>query len=217
MSAFPLRTAAATLIAAALAGCAIEQQLIFDRPAPAAEAAPTSPVVTRDLPPPGAVANVPAAPAEAGLPPIAGSPGMIVAEDALPPGPPGTLPAGSALPPILDSNAVAANVPPTGVEAAPPPRIAPGAQPAGIGGHWTLLAGGQSCAMNLQEPPSSRTGWSQPGPDCGPFTETASWTLTGSHLFLYDRNTRPLARLAAVGANRFEGTDVAGAPISLSR
>ena len=97
------------------------------------------------------------------------------------------------------------------------PRIAPGAQPAGLGGQWTLSAGGQTCPLTLQEPPSSRTGWVQAGPGCGGFAEAASWTLSGGQLYLYDRNTRPLGRLTAAGPNRFEGTTAQGTTLSLGR
>ncbi|CUU41291.1 Protease inhibitor Inh [Blastochloris viridis] len=185
---------AAVLLATAVGGCAIEHQLVLDSStaestatAAPVSAAPTTPVSSSALPPPPGATESAAPPAS---PPLT--------------------------PPLDQPQAMA----PAAAPAAPadePPRVAPGAQAGGLGGPWTLSANGQSCSLTLQEPPSSRAGWVQGATACGGFAEAASWTLSGSQLLIYDRNTRPLAHLTAAGPSRFEGTTTQGAAISLVR
>jgi hypothetical protein len=201
-----LRFLAAGLLAVALGGCAIERQLVFDSPAPAkppaaapptVAAAPTTAVSASALPPPpGAAEASPPA-----LPPTSPAAELALSPVSAGPAPDSTAPS------LASASATPAE----------PPRIAPGAQAAGLGGRWTLSSAGQSCQLTLQEPPSSRTGWVQAGPSCGNFAAAASWTLSGSQLLIYDRNTRPLGRLTAAGPDRFEGTSTQGATISLAR
>jgi hypothetical protein len=207
------RSLAAALVATALGGCAIEHTLVLDSPSHAsppaapsaaasapAPAAPTTAVTSSALPPPpGAVDASQEAPASSPPPPS-------TAQLSLSAEPPA-----AGLPGAVDAQAGGASLP------AEPPRLAPGAQPAGLGGQWTLSSAGQSCTLTLQEPPSSRTGWVQAGPSCGNFAVAASWTLSGSQLYLYDGSTRTLGRLTAAGPNRFEGTSAQGATISLVR
>jgi hypothetical protein len=204
------RVLAAALLATALGGCAIEHTLVFDSsPTPSAPpsssqaaapvtAAPTTPVSSSALPPP---------------------PGAVDASQSAPPAASSPPPAELSLAPAAGLAGAEGLASGPSLAAAPsePPRIAPGAQAAGLGGQWTLSSAGQSCALTLQEPPASRTGWVQAGPSCGTFAEASSWTLSGSQLLLYDRNTRPLVHLTAAGPGRFEGTTAQGATISLAR
>ena len=179
---------------------------------PPVSAAPTAPVTGSALPPPpGASAS------EAALaPPPAAPPGLspgsqVACRPAAQGRPRPEFPGG--FPSIIDESP--APLPPSA--ASEPPHIAPGAQAAGLGGTWTLAADGQSCQIVLREPPASRTGWAQAEPRCGNLAGATSWTLTGSSLFLYDRDTKPLARLTSSGPNRFDGTATQGAAISLTR
>ncbi|NJL07047.1 MAG: AprI/Inh family metalloprotease inhibitor [Methylacidiphilales bacterium] len=190
----------AALSATVLGGCAIERTLVLDSaPAePPVSAAPTTPVTGSALPPPAgasaaetALAPPPAAPTEVRSGVSGGFPSIL--DDS----------------PAPDSTSVPSEQ--------PPPRIAPGAQAAGLGGTWTLAVNDQSCRLTLQEPPASRTGWAQAEPGCTGFANAASWTLSGNQLFVYDRNTRPLGRLTTSGPNRFDGTATQGATISLTR
>ncbi|KAA5599592.1 AprI/Inh family metalloprotease inhibitor [Blastochloris sulfoviridis] len=197
---------AALLLAATLAGCAIERPLVMES-APAdspVSAAPTAPVTGSALPPPpGASAS------EAVLaPPPAAPPGLSSRVSSG-----GSTGISGGFPSIIDESP--APLPPSA--ASEPPRIAPGAQAAGLGGTWTLAGDGQNCQIVLREPPASRAGWAQAEPQCGSLAGATSWTLTGSSLFLYDRDTRPLARLTSSGPNRFDGTATQGATISLTR
>ncbi|BBF93313.1 AprI/Inh family metalloprotease inhibitor [Blastochloris tepida] len=209
MTATPIPLALASLLlAAALAGCAIERPLVMDSaPAePPVSAAPTTPVTGSALPPPPGASTTAAA-----LPPpgASASPAM---HSAVSTGSAGAASTGISpgFPSIIDES-------PAPGPASEPPRIAPGAQAAGLGGTWTLALDGQSCQIVLREPPASRTGWAQAEPRCGSLAGATSWTLTGSSLFLYDSDTKPLARLTSNGPNRFDGTATQGATISLTR
>ena len=200
------------LFSALLGGCAIERQLTLD-PAPSSSEHPRDMSSSDDLAP--SVASAPTTPVSSSeLPPPPGASDAMspnaTTELSLSPAANGRMPADH----LGATSSAPQSTPSVGT---PPPRIASGAQAAGLGGHWTLSVNGQACPLTLQEPPSSRTGWVQANASCGSFAEAASWTLSGNQLLLYDRNTRPLGKLTAAGPNRFEGNTAQGATISLVR
>lgn len=178
-------------LAALAFGCAGEPEPTLTSPALAPGiAAPTAPVTSEVLPAPDPSIIIPQSTSQQAAPVQA--------------------------PPPAATSGPTASTPPDA--ATPPARIASGAQAAGLNGRWTLTSNGRTCPLTIQEPPASRAGWVTGASECGDgFQATASWTLAGASLFLYDGNTRALARLAPAGPNRFEGKSAQGAPVTLER
>lgn len=84
-------------------------------------------------------------------------------------------------------------------------------------GRWTVVSGGDQCALNLTQTQKSGTGrYRASAPACGlaGMTAVASWTLAGTQVQLFDENGNLVAALILSGT-RFIGTLAGGTGISM--
>ncbi len=95
-------------------------------------------------------------------------------------------------------------------------RIVPSAN---LGGKWTLSApGGGSCNVTLAAAQDASEGAIAPAGGCPlNFFTSRKWTFEDSGLVIRDHNGQPLAKLAQIAPNRFEGSASAGQAIALAR
>lgn len=84
-------------------------------------------------------------------------------------------------------------------------------------GRWTVVAGGDQCALNLtqtQKPNTGRYRASAPACALTGLTTVASWTLAGTQVQLFDEGGNLIAALILSGT-RFIGTLAGGTGISM--
>ena len=84
-------------------------------------------------------------------------------------------------------------------------------------GRWTVVSGGQQCAINFTQTQKTGTGrYRVSAPACGlkGLSVVASWTIAGSQVQLFDENGDLVAALILSG-NRFVGTLAGGTGVSM--
>lgn len=92
-----------------------------------------------------------------------------------------------------------------------------GLTPEKLSGRWTVVSGGDQCALNFsmtQKPGTGRYRVSAPGCGMAQLGLVASWQVVGTQVQLYDENGDLIAALILSG-NRFIGTLSGGRGISM--
>jgi hypothetical protein len=175
--------------------------------APQAAAVPNSTVQTGSLPPLGGATGTPA-PGLSGNPVLGGAPAAT-----------------SSLPPVGSSTQVAATTTTVGTNIAGNSSFTTVGAPMSTGvstgpeGAWNVVAGGQTCRLNL--PLTSKTGTnyyraSAPGCTVPQIASVTGWQQVGSQLQLYDDNGNIAAFMAPSGG-RYIGTISGGQAVSMAR
>ncbi len=88
-----------------------------------------------------------------------------------------------------------------------------------MSGRWVLVSPGRGqCNMNFGGGPASPNGSVAPEGGCpGNFFTSRNWNFEQAGLVLRDHTGAPLGQLTAAGHARFDGSSVAGEPITLYR
>jgi hypothetical protein len=180
-------------------------------PAPQASALPNSTVQTNSLPPIGATGTP--APGLSGQPVLGGAPTQ-------------TAMVGSSLPPMTggttttmggNSSIVSVGTPAATGMASTGAMTTPAA--GGPEGTWNVVAGAQSCQINLPRTAKDGTNYfraSAPGCAVPQIAGVTGWQQVGSQLQLYDDNGNIAAFMAPSGG-RYIGTISGGQAVSMSR
>jgi hypothetical protein len=169
-------------------------------PAPQAQAVPSSTVQTGTLPPLGGATGTPA-PGLSGNPVLGGQPSPMSSTSTLPP-------IGSATTVASTGGSITSVGAPmaTGVSTGPE-------------GSWNVVAGGQTCRLNLPLTANTGTSYyraSAPGCAVPQIASVTGWQQVGSQLQLYDQNGN-IAAFLAPSSGRYIGTISGGQAVSMSR